>query len=240
MTLELEKKPKHIAIVMDGNGRWAKSRRLPASAGHKAGVETVRSILRSCQDAGVNNLTLFAFSSENWQRPALEVKALMALFSSYLDNEIEELDGKGVRIRFIGRRDRFSAGLFKKINFAENRTKNNTAFNLTLAVDYGGFWDITQAAKVVAQQVSDGEIAVADITPELIAPHIALSDIPTPDLMIRTSGEQRISNFLLWQLAYAEFYFTDVLWPDFTDADLQLALRSYAQRDRRFGTRNEN
>ena len=232
--------PAHIAIVMDGNGRWATKQKISTAAGHKAGVETVRVVLKSCRELGVRHLTLFAFSSENWQRPALEVRALMTLFSSFLDSEIRELHEQGVRIRFIGRRDRFSKGLLKKIVKAEKKTINNRDFDLTLAVDYGGQWDIAQAAKAVAQQALDGKIAVADITDESLTPHLQLADLPTPDLMIRTSGEHRISNFLLWQLAYAEFYFTDILWPDFGRAELEKALISYAARDRRFGGRNNN
>ena len=232
--------PQHIAIVMDGNGRWAKKRHLPAAAGHKAGVETVRTTLRNCRDAGVNNLTLFAFSSENWSRPRLEVRALMTLFSSYLDSEIAELNAQQVRVRFIGRRDRLSSALLKKITLAETLTANNRQFNLSLAVDYGGQWDITHAVQVLAQQVENGTLKAADISAELLASNVALAELPAPDLMIRTSGEYRISNFLLWQLAYAELYFSDVLWPDFSRADLDQALHSFARRDRRFGGRKED
>ena len=229
--------PQHIAIVMDGNGRWAKQRHLPAAAGHKVGVETVRATLRHCRDAGVNNLTLFAFSSENWSRPRLEVKALMALFSNYLDSEIAELNAQQVRVRFIGRRDRLSPALLKKVTLAETLTVNNRQFNLSLAVDYGGQWDITHAVQQLAQQVEAGTLKAADISAELLASELSLAELPAPDLMIRTSGEYRISNFLLWQLAYAELYFSDVLWPDFSRADLDQALHSFARRDRRFGGR---
>lgn len=233
------KVPEHIAIVMDGNGRWAKKRDLSTSAGHKAGVETVRTVLRASRDFGVRHLTLFAFSSENWQRPALEVRALMSLFSTYLDNEIRQLHEEGVRIRFIGRRDRFSKGLLTKIEKAEAKTAKNKDFHLTLAVDYGGQWDIAQAAQQLAQQALDGRIQVSDIDATALSSCVSLSKLPAPDLMIRTSGEHRISNFLLWQLAYAEFYFTDVLWPDFGKDDLYQALCNYAGRDRRFGGRIE-
>lgn len=233
------KLPQHIAIVMDGNGRWAKKRFLPAAAGHKAGVEAVRTILEACQNINIKNLTLFAFSSENWSRPALEVKALMQLFSSYLDNEIDELTEKNIRVRFIGRRDRFSSELLMKINHAEQQTIHCTKFNLTLAIDYGGQWDIVEAAKQLAIDVSSGKLTTAEITPELFDKHLCLAELPNPDLMIRTSGEYRISNFLLWQLAYAEFYFTDVLWPDFDKEELARAIKSFSQRDRRFGGRNE-
>ena len=231
--------PQHIAIVMDGNGRWAKKRLLPAAMGHKSGVETVRTVLEACKEIGVKNLTLFAFSSENWSRPALEVKALMQLFSTYLDNEIEELARKEVRVRFIGRRDQFSAELLGKIDFAEQRTQSCSEFNLTLAVDYGGQWDITEAAKKLAEDVEKGRLSASEITPELLGEHVCLAELPEPDLMIRTSGEYRISNFLLWQLAYTEMYFTDVLWPDFDGNELENAINCFSNRDRRFGGRNE-
>lgn len=231
--------PQHVAIVMDGNGRWAKNRHLPAAAGHKSGVERVRNVLEACRESGVNNLTLFAFSSENWQRPALEVKALMTLFSTYLDNEVEMLASKNVRLRFIGRRDRFPAELAGKIIDAERRTIACNGFNLTLAVDYGGQWDIAEAARHLARKVQQGLILPDDITPEMLGQFVCLSDLPPPDLLIRTSGEYRLSNFLLWQLAYAEFYFTDVLWPDFDRHELLSALDSYSRRDRRFGSRKE-
>ncbi|CAA0115619.1 Ditrans,polycis-undecaprenyl-diphosphate synthase ((2E,6E)-farnesyl-diphosphate specific) [BD1-7 clade bacterium] len=231
--------PQHLAIVMDGNGRWAKKRRLPAAAGHKAGVETVRKVLRASRELGIKHLTLFAFSSENWRRPELEVRALMSLFSSYLDNEIEELASEAVRVRFIGRRDRFSKSLLKKIEFAESETASNSAFTLTLAVDYGGQWDIANAARQLASEVAAGTLAVNDIDEDRLDALVSLSDLPAPDLMIRTSGEHRISNYLLWQLAYSEFYFTDVLWPDFGRDDLVAAIQDYTTRDRRYGGRNE-
>ncbi len=232
--------PAHIAIVMDGNGRWAKKNKLSTALGHKAGVETVRKVLKASREMGVKHLTLFAFSSENWQRPALEVRALMTLFSSYLNSEIKELDEQGVRIRFMGRRDRFSKGLLKKIESAELQTKNNQSFDLVLAVDYGGQWDIAEAAKTLAKRVVDQDISLDEIDPTSLSAAMQLSDLPHPDLMIRTSGEHRISNFLLWQLAYSEFYFTDVLWPDFDEVHLKEALLSYAARDRRFGGRNDS
>ncbi len=229
--------PKHIAIVMDGNGRWAQQRKLPVAAGHKAGVETVRSVLNLAKAKGVRCLTLYAFSSENWRRPKLEVSALMALFSNYLDSEVAKLKEEGVCLQFIGRRDRFSPALIKKINFAESETKENSSFYLTLAVDYGGREDITNAARQLAEQVKQGNLAVGDINEALLGQHIALSDLPEPDLFIRTSGEYRISNFLLWQLSYAEFYFCESLWPDFSEKEFNAALASFSQRDRRFGAR---
>lgn len=229
--------PQHIAIVMDGNGRWAKRRNLPASIGHKNGVETVRRVLEACETQKVQALTLFAFSSENWKRPALEVKALMALFSSYLDNEVQDLHQRGVCLRFIGRRDRFDSALLKKITAAEALTAHNARFYLNLAVDYGGQWDIVQAAKKLALQVAQGQLLVDDITPDTFQPHLCLADLPAVDLLIRSSGEYRLSNFMLWQIAYAELYFTDVLWPDFDSEHLRLAIESYHARDRRFGAR---
>ena len=229
--------PKHIAIVMDGNGRWAKQRKLPVAAGHKAGVEAVRSVLELAKDAGVHCLTLYAFSSENWQRPKLEVSALMTLFSSYLDSEVERLAEQGVALRFIGRRDKFDAKLLNKIRSAEQKTAANSQFFLNLAVDYGGRDDICQAVQALAQQVEAGQLKASQIDQAMIAEHVALADLPEPDLFIRTSGEHRISNFLLWQLSYAELYFSDALWPDFDAHEFQAALASYAQRDRRFGAR---
>lgn len=229
--------PQHIAIVMDGNGRWAKKRSLPVASGHKAGVETLRAVLSACERNQVKALTLFAFSSENWSRPALEVKALMLLFSSYLDNEVEQLHQRDVRLRFIGRRDRFDKSLLKKIDYAEQKTRNNRSFTLSLAVDYGGRWDILQAAQSLARQIETGERKASDIDEQAFHQALSLSDLPNPDLLIRTSGEQRISNFMLWQLAYAELYFTDVLWPDFGEQELEQAIKCYQQRDRRFGSR---
>jgi undecaprenyl diphosphate synthase len=224
---------------MDGNGRWASQRHLPVAAGHKAGVEKVRSVLESCQKNHINCLTLFAFSSENWQRPKLEVKALMSLFSSYLDNEVESLAQKNVRLRFIGRRDRFSSALIKKIEHAEKYTSQFNDLNLTLAVDYGGQWDIVEATRKIAEQIENHTLTAAEVTLEKVQSFMSIADLPTPDLLIRTSGEHRISNFLLWQLAYAELYFTDVLWPDFDENHFQDALASFAKRDRRFGGRKE-
>lgn len=231
--------PKHIAIVMDGNGRWAKKRLLPVAAGHKAGAENVRSILEACQEIGVQELTLFAFSSENWQRPPLEVKALMTLFSDYLDRHIEELHEKGVRMRFIGARERFSPALMDKIHYAETLTQKNIRFVLTLAVDYGGQWDITRAAQRIAEDVEAGKLSADQITTASIENYLSLNADAYPDLFIRTSGEYRISNFLLWQIAYSELYFTDVLWPDFSKDDLLQALKSFSGRSRRFGRREE-
>ncbi len=239
MTLSKDNVPAHVAIIMDGNGRWAKKRHLPVAAGHKAGAENVRLTLQSCKELGISALTLFAFSSENWQRPALEVKALMALFSDYLDRHIETLRQEGVRVQFIGARDKFQKALLNKIEWAESQTLDNSTFTLTLAVDYGGKWDITQAAKQLAQEVALGEISPNDIDELTLEKKLSLFDVGFPDLLIRTSGECRISNFLLWQIAYSECYFTDQLWPDFDRDALIRAIESFDQRDRRYGGREE-
>lgn len=239
MPEELLPPPKHIAIVMDGNGRWAKKRHLPAAAGHKAGAANVREILESARNLGVKALTLFAFSTENWNRPKLEVKALMALFSDYLDGHIDELKNAGVRLRFIGARDKFQSALLKKIQFAEQETQGNHEFTLTLAVDYGGQWDILNATKCIAKKVKEGLIDPEAIDEATFEAQLSLNDIEYPELLIRTSGEYRISNFLLWQLAYSEFYFTDDLWPDFKQDALTQAVDSYQRRNRRFGGREE-
>jgi undecaprenyl diphosphate synthase len=231
--------PRHVAIIMDGNNRWAKSRGLPGAAGHRAGVETIRTVLRTSRKNGVEILTLFAFSSENWTRPSAEVSALMQLFSLYINSEVKKLHEDNVRLHFIGRRDRLNAGLQKKITEAEQLTAANTSSHLVIAVDYGGQWDIANAARELAQQVAKGELQPEQIDEALFDRHTALADLPKPDLLIRTAGEQRISNFLLWQCAYSEFYFTDVFWPDFGELEMQRALQVFAQRDRRFGGRNE-
>lgn len=231
--------PKHLAIIMDGNSRWAKARGQSTTAGHRAGVESVRNVLQLCMDHGVHVVTLFAFSSENWQRPGTEVKALMTLFATYLKREVKRLHKDGVRVRFIGDRQRFSAGLLKLMAHAEQLTATNTQTTLVIAVDYGGQWDIAQAARQLAAQVKAGELEPEEINETRLDQYISLADLPKPDLCIRTAGERRISNFLLWQLAYAELFFTETLWPDFAEADLRAALESYIQRVRRFGGRDE-
>lgn len=231
--------PEHLAIIMDGNGRWAKRQGKPTPFGHQAGVEAVRKVLRLANDFGINVVTLFAFSSENWQRPAVEVNALMTLFSNYLKKEIQQMHDDGIRVRFIGDRQRFSPGLLKKMQQAEQLTAANTRTTLVVAVDYGGQWDITNAARTLAEQVSAGTLEPAQINESLLDRYISLADLPKPDLCIRTAGEQRISNFLLWQLAYAELYFCDCLWPDFGEQEMVSALTSFNQRERRFGGRNE-
>ena len=222
--------PRHIAIVMDGNGRWAKQRRRPRSFGHRAGQKSVRGAIEFCLKNGIEALTLFAFSSENWQRPPAEVSALMELFLKALDREVEELHGNGVRIRFVGELSAFAKPLRERMLAAMERTSGNGKLALNVAVNYGGRWDIANAARNAAR-----EMPADAIDEKSLAPYFALSELSPVDLFIRTSGEQRISNFLLWQLAYAELYFCDTLWPDFDQSSLQAAVDSFAGRERRFG-----
>lgn len=231
--------PRHIAIIMDGNNRWARKRLLPGAAGHKAGVEAIRQVLTTAEKYQVEAITLFAFSSENWQRPPKEVDALMSLFLTYLEKEVRELHQNGVKVKIIGDKAKFSDKLLARMEEAERLTSANTKTTLSIAADYGGQWDITQAAKKLAMQVKDGEISVDDITPEAIDQSVTLSDLPKPDLCIRTGGDQRISNFLLWQMAYTELYFTDVLWPDFGEQELVNAMIEYSGRQRRFGKNSD-
>jgi undecaprenyl diphosphate synthase len=231
--------PQHIAIIMDGNGRWARARMLPRYVGHREGVRSLRRIVEACRRKGIKVLTLFAFSSENWRRPSEEVGWLMDLFIRTLRNEVETLHGNGVRIRFIGDRSAFPADLREQIAHAEDRTVSNDAMNLVIAANYGGHWDITQACRELARRVARGEFTAGEITAGLIGGQLCLSDLPEPDLFIRTGGERRISNFLLWQLAYTELYFTEVLWPSFDEKALDDALQSYASRQRRFGRTGE-
>ncbi len=227
--------PRHVAIIMDGNGRWAKKRLMPRIAGHRAGVDSVRAIVQRCGEVGVDALTLFAFSSENWRRPESEVGLLMELFLAALQRETKKLNQNNVRLRVIGERSRFSEKLQQEIVNAETLTASNTGLVLSVAANYGGRWDITQAAREVAEQVRSGLINPDAINEELLGRHMAMADLPEPDLFIRTGGEQRISNFLLWQLAYTELYFTDTLWPDFKQEAFDLALQSFVSRQRRFG-----
>jgi len=230
---------RHIAIIMDGNNRWAKQHGLPGAVGHKRGVERVRDILEACRHVGIEALTLFAFNSENWNRPKMEVAGLMTLFSVYLKKETAKLKEEGVRIKVIGSRDKFSEKLKKQIAWAEEETASGT-MTLALAVDYGGRWDIAQAARTLAEQVQRGELQPHQIDESLLDKQMCLADLPPVDLLIRTSGELRISNFLLWQCAYAEFYFTDVFWPDFDETQLKFAIADYHSRQRRFGLRVES
>ena len=227
--------PRHVAIIMDGNGRWAKQRRMPRVAGHRAGVESVRAIVQRCGELGVKVLTLFAFSSENWRRPENEVGLLMELFIMALQRESKKLNEANVHLKVIGDLSRFSDKLRKEITKAENMTKDNTGLQLAVAANYGGRWDITQAVQTVLRQVEAGEIKSDAVTESVIELYLSLAGLPEPDLFIRTGGEQRISNFLLWQLAYSELYFTDILWPDFNKDELDAAVQWFGRRQRRFG-----
>jgi len=227
--------PQHVAIIMDGNGRWAEQRHRPRSMGHRAGQKAVRATVRACRERGIAALTLFAFSSENWQRPEEEVGALMQLFLRALDSEVDELHASGVRLRFFGGLDAFAPALQQRMHAAMQRTAVNAALALNVAVNYGGRWDIAQAARALAAQVQRGALQADAIDETRLGAALSLADLPPPDLLIRTGGEHRISNFLLWQLAYAELYFTDTLWPDFDAAALDAALHDYAHRERRYG-----
>lgn len=231
--------PRHVAIIMDGNNRWAKKRLLPGVAGHKAGVDAVRAVIEVCADAGVDVLTLFAFSSENWQRPADEVSALMELFLGALRREARRLNDNDIRLRIIGDRSRFHPELQAAMREAELLTAGHNRFTLQIAANYGGQWDITQAAQRLAREVQAGHLQVDEITPGLLQNCLATGDLPLPDLCIRTGGEHRISNFLLWQLAYAELYFSDLFWPDFKHDAMRKALADFAKRQRRFGKTSE-
>ncbi len=224
---------------MDGNGRWAKQRNLPRIAGHRAGMEASRHIIQACGEKGITALTLFAFSSENWRRPQGEVGLLMDLFMSALQNEVEDLHRNKVRLRIIGTRTAFNPKLQKQMIEAERLTADNTGLELVVAANYGGRWDIVQAARQLAERVEAGTLQAAEVDADTLSAHLSLRDLPEPDLFIRTGGEQRISNFLLWQLAYTELYFTEVLWPDFDIHGLDLALDSFAKRQRRFGFTGE-
>lgn len=234
-----ESLPEHVAVIMDGNGRWATRRHLPRITGHTKGVERVRELVSTCAEKGIRFLTLFAFSSENWRRPRIEVRSLIELFISALDEELEKLHKNQIRFRVIGDFERFGRRAERRIRRAEARTSDNTGLTLTVAANYGGRWDIAQACAELTRQVQQGMLTPEAITPEKIASFLSLHDMPDPDLFIRTGGEQRISNFLLWQLAYTELYFTPVLWPDFDRAEFDLALASYVKRQRRFGLTGE-
>ncbi len=234
-TANFDKLPRHVAVIMDGNGRWAEQRSKPRYAGHKAGVKPVRMIVEQAAEAGLGYLTLFAFSSENWRRPREEVSRLMGLFFDVLRREVDDLHKNNVKLRFVGQVGMLSERLQARIRAAEERTAANTGLNLIIAVAYGGRWDITHAAQSLAQRVQAGEIQADDVDESMVSEALALSGLPDPDLLIRTGGEQRISNFLLWNLAYSELYFCDSLWPDFDEAEFRAALDYYAQRQRRFG-----
>ena len=234
---ELSIVPKHVCIIMDGNHRWAKQRHLPGAAGHRAGAKTLRQIAEACADIGVGNLTLFAFSTENWQRPKREVGLLMDLMRHVMENDLEELNQRQVRLRVIGDRSRFAPDIQAQMEQCEALTRNNRKLNLNVAVNFGGRWDIVEAAKSLATQVAQGHLDVSAIDENLFAQQTSLSKLPNPDLLIRTGGDHRISNFLLWDLAYTELYFTEIFWPDFDRKCLYDAINEFAQRARRFGRR---
>lgn len=229
--------PRHVAIIMDGNGRWAKQRHLPRFAGHKRGVEAVRAIVKACAERGVAFLTLFAFSSENWRRPPEEVALLMQLFHAALNHEVAKLHRNGIRLKVVGDMTRFDPRIRERIAEGERLTADNRGLTLTIAANYGGRWDILQALTRMARE--HPEALAGQISEQQLAPYLCMSYAAEPDLFIRTGGEQRISNFLLWQLAYSELYFTETLWPDFDAASLDSAIASYRQRERRFGRTSE-
>jgi len=229
------RKPRHLAIIMDGNGRWAERRHRPRTLGHRAGARAVQVCLDFCLKEGIGSLTLFAFSSENWNRPAEEVGALMKLFLRMLDNEVEELHRRGARIVFIGERSEFSPTIQEKMARAEALTAGNRAITANIAAGYGGRWDIVQAARELAEEAVSGKISPQQIDEALFASKLALADQPAPDLFIRTGGDLRVSNFLLWQLAYTEMWFTETLWPDLDETTLRQAISDFANRERRFG-----
>ena len=231
--------PRHVAVIMDGNGRWAQQRSLPRQAGHKAGITPVRAIVERSAECGVEVLTLFAFSSENWRRPPDEISALMALFVEALRKEVAELDANGIRLRFIGQLESLGPELNAAIDDAEELTASNSRMQLVLAVAYGGRWDMVSAARRLAREVEAGRLRSEEIDEQRFASMLATADLPVVDLLIRSGGERRISNFLLWGLAYSELYFSDKLWPDFSASDLDAALDYYAQRQRRFGRTGE-
>jgi undecaprenyl diphosphate synthase len=227
--------PRHLAVIMDGNGRWAEIRRRPRIVGHRAGARAVNVTIDFCIEKGIEALTLFAFSSENWGRPADEVGGLMKLFLNALEREVDELDRRGVRLRFIGERSRFSEDILGRMREAEQRTARNTRLHLTVAASYGGRQDIAAAARAIADDIAAGRIRPEQVDETLFGRYTALADLPPPDLFIRTGGDRRISNFLLWQLAYTELWFTDILWPELDASVLQAAVDDFVGRERRYG-----
>lgn len=235
MALDMTRIPKHIAIIMDGNGRWAKKRFLPRLAGHKAGSETLREIIATCGELGVEHLTVYAFSTENWGRPEEEITGLFNLLRGYLDTELETLDRQGIRINAIGDLSKLPKDLRQRIDAAMAQTKQHTTLQLNIALNYGGRDELIKAVQSLAQDVKEGAIEIDEIQESVFEEKLFTKCIPDPELLIRTSGELRLSNFLLWQLAYSEFYFTDVLWPDFKKAELLAAIEEYQNRKRRFG-----
>ena len=239
MTEDSQQVPKHIAIIMDGNGRWAKSRHQPRFMGHRAGVKSVEKIIKHCVKCEVEVLSLFAFSSENWRRPTKEVSLLMELFAVALKQQTKRIHKNNTRLRVIGDISKFSKSLQKQIEEAQTITENNTGLTINVAANYGGRWDITRSVKQLAERVMEGSLKLEDITEQQITQGLITADLPEPDLFIRTGGEQRVSNFMLWQMAYTEFYFTDTLWPDFDEQVLDTAIASFNQRERRFGKTSE-
>ncbi len=237
--MDLQSVPRHIAIIMDGNGRWAKKRKRPRIWGHRTGAKVAKKIIRAVDDLGCEALTLFAFSAENWQRPLEEVKFLMSLFVEVLKSNIREMHEENVRLRIIGETSMLDQRLQDLIAESEQLTANNTGLNLNMAISYSGQWDILKATRELAQQVQRGDISPEQIDQQRFSQALCLSDLPSPDLLIRTSGEMRISNFMLWQFAYSEMYFTDVLWPDFNVEELHHACQKFALRQRRFGKTGE-
>ena len=227
--------PVHVGIIMDGNGRWAQKRGLPRTLGHKKGTETLKKVLKCAREEGIKVVTLYAFSSENWSRPKEEVDTLMNLFREYLKNDVNNLLKEGVRVSFIGERERFASDLIEKMNQIEDQTKNLDGFHVVLALSYGSRLDILNAVQKLAQKVKEGDLTPHEIDMNCFSSHLSTAQIPDPDLIIRTSGEQRISNFLLWEMAYSEFYFTPVLWPDFDEKEFKKAINDFEQRHRRFG-----
>jgi len=232
---DITPKPKHIAVIMDGNGRWANSQGMSRVAGHKQGVDSVKSLIKSCIQHEIPYLSIFAFSSENWARPRAEVDALMELLANALDTQTKKLNENGVRLKLLGDLSKFSDQIQQSAAMAQKQTAQNDTLVFNVAINYGGRWDITQACQKLAQRVASGQLQPSEITQESIAKELSTSGMPDPDLFIRTSGEYRISNFLLWQAAYSEFYFTDILWPDFDEAAFTEALMKFTHRDRRYG-----
>lgn len=235
ITLDFEKIPKHIAIIMDGNGRWAQARKLPRVMGHKAGVETVRTVVKKCNSLGVKYLTLYMFSTENWKRPKDEINSLMKLLAQYLKSEFDELNSNNVVINHIGDISKLPEICQKELIDAYEKTKDNTGLVLTLAINYGGRDEIIYAVKRLYKDISEKGMNIDDIDKDLFNNYLYTAEMPDPDIIIRPSGEQRLSNFLLWQCAYSEFWYSDINWPDFTEKDLEMAIYDYQHRDRRFG-----
>ncbi|MBO4834781.1 MAG: isoprenyl transferase [Lachnospiraceae bacterium] len=227
--------PQHVAIIMDGNGRWAKKKHMPRTFGHAQGARVLEQTLEDCDDLGIKYLTVYAFSTENWARPYEEVQVIMNLFRDYLISAVEKCNRNNVRCMVIGERSKLDEDIIAAINNLENETRNNTGITFIVAINYGARDEITRGVREIAESVRNGEIDPADISEELITAHLDTRDIPDPDLLIRTSGEERLSNFLMWQLAYTEFYFTDIPWPDFNKEELIKAIEKYSGRDRRYG-----